>query len=115
MAAKAGSGDILTVLRALADPKRLRLFLSLRSSERCVSDLVTSEQLPQPLVSHHLAVLVRAGLVQARRSEGFTMYAVDADGLAAAQAAVVDLLDPDVLTPRAFPGGNPGCCREGAC
>ena len=105
--------DVLTVLRALADPKRLRLFRALRDSERCVRDLVASEGMPQPLVSHHLRVLVGAGLVRSRKVDSFSMYAVDPDGMAEARAAATELLDPDALAPAAHPGGNPSCCREG--
>jgi ArsR family transcriptional regulator len=102
--------DVQAVLRALADPKRFRLLTALRQRERCVRDLVDGESLPQPLVSHHLSVLVRSGLVQSRRADGFTLYAVDPEGLAAARAALADVLDPDALTPAALPGGNSSCC-----
>lgn len=103
--------DALAVLRTLADPTRLRLFLALRAKERCVSDLVASERVPQPLVSHHLRALARAGLVQARRCDGFTLYAVDPAGMAAARQVVAGLLDPGAIGPMAMPGGNPSCCR----
>jgi ArsR family transcriptional regulator, arsenate/arsenite/antimonite-responsive transcriptional repressor len=105
------SADVLTVLRALAEPTRLRVFCALRAKERCVSDLVATEGLSQPLVSHHLRALADAGLVASRRVDGFTMYSVDPDGLAAARAAADDLLDPAALAPSAHPGGNPACCR----
>lgn len=101
---------VLTVLRALADPKRFRLLGALREKERCVRDLVDGEGLPQPLVSHHLRVLVEAGLVRSRRSDGYTMYAIDPDGMGRARDAVVGLLDTDVLNPSALPGGNQECC-----
>lgn len=107
---RAADVDVLPVLRALADPKRFRLLAALRARERCVRDLVEGESLPQPLVSHHLGVLVRAGLVRSRRADGFTLYAVDPDGLAAARSALADLLDPAALAPVALPGGNPRCC-----
>jgi len=103
--------EVLPVLKVLADATRLRLFLALREKERCVRDLVASEDLPQPLVSHHLQVLSRAGLVRARRSDGFTFYGVDVDGMAAARLAVGDLLDPETLSPLARSGGNADCCR----
>ena len=102
----------LTVLRALSDPTRLRLFRALRDKERCVTELVASENLTQPLVSHHLAALARAGLVSSHRAEGFTLYAVDPSGLRTAMTAMGRLLDPDQLPPAAFPGGNPACCRQ---
>lgn len=103
--------DLLSVLKVLADPTRLRLFLALREKERCVRDLVDGEGLPQPLVSHHLRVLSGAGLVRARRSEGFTFYLLDVEGMAAARTALAQLLDTDTLTASARAGGNTGCCR----
>jgi len=103
--------DVLPVLRALGDPNRLRLFLALRDKERCVRDLVESESLPQPLVSHHLRVLAAAGLVVARRSDGFSLYAVSPQGMAGARALAMELLDPDAVGPLALPGGNDACCR----
>jgi ArsR family transcriptional regulator len=102
---------VLPVFRALAEPNRLRLFQALRDKERCVRDLVDTEGLPQPLVSHHLRVLADAGLVQVRRSEGFSLYAVSSEGMAAARALAMDLLDPAAVGPLARPGGNEGCCR----
>ncbi|HVL92198.1 MAG TPA: metalloregulator ArsR/SmtB family transcription factor [Acidimicrobiales bacterium] len=104
--------DELAVLRALADPNRFRLFTAVRAKERCVRDLVDSEGLAQPLVSHHLRVLADAGLVQARRADGFSLYSVDPAGMAAARDALDRLLDPDRLAAMALPGGNPDCCRE---
>ena len=102
--------DVLVVLRALADANRYRLLSALREKERCVRDLVDQEGLPQPLVSHHLRVLVQAGLVSSRRADGFTLYAVDPAGMARARLAVAGLLDTDGLAPVALPGGNQGCC-----
>lgn len=106
------TADIVALSHALAHPKRLALFRSLRLKERCVADLVAGHGLSQPLVSHHLGVLMRAGLVNARRSDGFTMYALDEEGLRAAQVAMEGLLDPDQLAPTARPGGNSDCCRS---
>ena len=109
--ANAAPEGVLDVLRALADPNRLRIFCALRRSERCVRDLVDSEKLAQPLVSHHLRVLERAGLVTARRAQGYTLYAVDPAGMAVARATVSTLLDAGELSALALPGGNSDCCR----
>ena len=106
--------DALAVLRALADPTRFRVFSALREKERCVRDLVESEGLAQPLVSHHLGVLSRAGLVRARRADGYTLYALDPDGLLRAGRTVLDVLDPGSLRPESRPGGNARCC-QGEC
>ena len=103
--------ELLGLLRALADPTRLRLFLALRQAERCVRDLVDTEGIPQPLVSHHLRVLADAGLVQTRRSDGFAFYAVNGEGMASALDRLADVLDPESVSPLALPGGNEACCK----
>lgn len=62
----AAATDLARTLKAIADPARLRL-LSLiaahEGGEACVCDLVEPLGLAQPTVSHHLKVLVEAGLV----------------------------------------------------
>jgi ArsR family transcriptional regulator len=56
-------------LRALAEPNRLQIIALLRDSERCVCEIEAALGLSQSLVSNHLRVLRRAGLVQARRDD----------------------------------------------
>lgn len=64
------------VLKAIADPVRLRL-ISLVSGheggEACVCDLIEPVGLSQPTVSHHLKVLVDAGVL-AREQRGRWAY-----------------------------------------
>lgn len=58
------------LLKAVADPVRLRLLSLIRSSqgqEACVCDLTPAVGLSQPTVSHHLKVLTEAGLVTRER------------------------------------------------
>jgi ArsR family transcriptional regulator len=58
------------LLKAVADPVRLRLLSLIRSStgqEACVCDLTPAVGLSQPTVSHHLKVLTEAGLLTRER------------------------------------------------
>lgn len=48
---------------ALADPTRLEIVRLLRRRDHCVCHLVDALGLKQSLVSHHIGVLRRAGLV----------------------------------------------------
>ena len=68
--------DLARTLKALADPARLRL-LSLVAAhdgqEACVCDLTEPLGLSQPTVSHHLKVLVDAGLLH-REKRGVWAY-----------------------------------------
>jgi ArsR family transcriptional regulator len=53
-------------LKAVADPARLRLISLVLASpghEACICDLVSPLGLTQPTVSHHMKVLVDAGLL----------------------------------------------------
>jgi ArsR family transcriptional regulator len=73
------AGELAQVLKALADPARLRL-LSLiaahEGSEACVCDLTDPVGLSQPTVSHHLKVLVDAGLVTRDKRGVWAYYAL---------------------------------------
>ncbi len=56
-----------TLLKAVADPVRLQLLSAIRATtdgEACVCDLTPLVGLSQPTVSHHLKVLVEAGLLE---------------------------------------------------
>jgi ArsR family transcriptional regulator len=59
--------SLAPILRALGDDTRLRIFSLLTKAELCVCELEDVLDLSQSLVSNHLAVLRRAGLVEGRR------------------------------------------------
>jgi ArsR family transcriptional regulator len=70
--------DLSQVLKALADPTRLRLLSLIAShegAEACVCDLTEPVGLSQPTVSHHLKVLVDAGLVTRDKRGVWAYYA----------------------------------------
>ena len=60
----------------LAEPHRRRILDLLLSAERPVGELVDVMALSQPLVSKHLRVLRRAGLVEARTDAQRRIYRV---------------------------------------
>jgi len=62
------------VLKAIADPARLRVISMLATNDEiCVCDLTEPLGLSQPTVSHHLKTLVDAGLVR-REKRGVWAY-----------------------------------------
>ncbi len=67
------------VLKAIADPTRLRL-LSLvaahEGGEACVCELTEPVGLRQPTVSHHLKILVEAGLLTRDKRGVWAYYAI---------------------------------------
>jgi ArsR family transcriptional regulator len=75
---------ISPLLKALADPVRLRL-LSLVAShadgEACVCDLNDAFDLSQPTISHHLKVLHEVGLLDRSKRGVWVYYRVKAEAL----------------------------------
>ncbi|MDT0213149.1 metalloregulator ArsR/SmtB family transcription factor [Rothia sp. ARF10] len=67
------------LLKAVADPVRLRLLSIIRDSEdgeACVCDLTPAVGLAQPTVSHHLKVLTEAGLIEREKRGTWAWFRV---------------------------------------
>lgn len=62
------------LFRALGDPTRLRLLRALSMDCKSVSQLVAESGLPQPAVSHHLAILKKSGLARSQRRGAYKFY-----------------------------------------
>lgn len=71
------------LLKALADPTRLRILslLSRHEGEVCVFEIVESFTLEQPTISHHLRILRDAGLVDCRKKGLWAYYYVRREAL----------------------------------
>ena len=82
------------LLKALADPTRLRILslLSRREGELCVFELVECFPLEQPTISHHLHILRDAGLVDCRKKSLWAYYYVRRDALKRAQDVINKLV-----------------------
>lgn len=88
-----GAVHFATLLKALADPARLRvmsIIMAAETGEVCVCDLTDRLDLTQPTVSHHLRVLLDAGLVR-RDKRGVWAYYRAVPG---ALTALTELLSP---------------------
>lgn len=83
------------VLKALADPTRLEIVAILRRAQEpvCVCDLTATFDLSQPTLSHHLARLKDAGLLDVRRAGIWSYYSLPED-LEPDMTRVLDALLP---------------------
>lgn len=83
--------ELAGVFKVLADPARLRL-LSLvaaaEGGEACACDLIEPVGRSQPTVSHHLSLLVDAGLLSREKRGRWAWYRVVPERLQALQAAL---------------------------
>ena len=90
--------QVAPLLKALADPVRLRLVSLIAASaggEACVCDLNDAFELTQATISHHLKVLHSAGVLDRDKRGVWVYYAVRRSAL----EAVATLFDTDVLSP----------------
>jgi DNA-binding transcriptional ArsR family regulator len=85
-----------SVLSALADPTRRRLYERLRDCDRTVGELARLARITQPAASQHLRVLREARLVTSRRDGTRRHYRASREGLAELRRYVETLWD-DVL------------------
>jgi ArsR family transcriptional regulator len=88
------------VLRALGEPTRLRLVSMIAAQpggQACVCELTDPVGLSQPTVSHHLKVLVEAGLLEREQRGKWAYYRVVPGVL----DALADVLAGERLRPRA--------------
>src|SRR4051812_812003 len=85
------AAELADVLKALADPARLRLVSIIASSpggEACACSLADPVGRSQPTVSHHLGQLVRAGILVREQRGKWAWFRVRADRLASVCAAL---------------------------
>jgi ArsR family transcriptional regulator len=83
--------QIAPLLKALADPVRLRLMSLIAShdgGEACVCDLNDAFDLSQPTISHHLKLLHDAGLLDRDKRGVWVYYRARTDALASLGALI---------------------------
>jgi ArsR family transcriptional regulator len=85
------AAQIAPLLKALADPVRLRLMSLIAShpgGEACVCDLNDAFDLTQPTISHHLKVLHEAGLLDRAKRGVWVYYRARTEALASLGALI---------------------------
>ena len=87
--------ELKLILGACADVTRLRILRLLADGdERSVTDLTALLHLSQPLVSWHLRILRRSGLIAARRSGRQSLYRLHRPGWDGLERRLEQVLAP---------------------
>lgn len=68
------------VMKAVADPTRVRVLKLLEPGEMCVCQIVAVLELSQSTISKHLFLLKMAGLVRERQEKKWVHYAIGGSG-----------------------------------
>jgi ArsR family transcriptional regulator len=90
---RAQAERVAPLLKALADPVRLRLMSLVAShpgGEACVCDLTGAFDLSQPTISHHLKVLHDSGLLDREKRGVWVYYRARTEALASLGALIGD-------------------------
>ena len=88
-----------TVSRALSDPRRVALLESIGSAqEYSCQELCREAGVSKGTVSHHMDILVKAGLIVERRRGQFMFYEVRRDVIAAYAAELIRRVAPPART-----------------
>ncbi|MCG8433132.1 MAG: metalloregulator ArsR/SmtB family transcription factor [Gammaproteobacteria bacterium] len=69
-------------LRALCDPVRREILLSLSAGEAKAGDIAAAFSLTRPAISHHLKILSDAGLISMRRRAQARIYSINTEAVA---------------------------------
>lgn len=83
--------QLARVLKALADPTRLRLLSMVAAhegGEACICDLTDPVGLTQGTVSHHMKVLVEAGILTREQRGKWAYYALVSNTLTSLAASI---------------------------
>lgn len=91
--------DSITFAKAIADETRQTIMKHLCCQWLCVSDVVAHlGKVSQPTVSHHLAILREAGLVNTRREGKQVFYSLNQEAVAFCCGTLMQRFAPDQVT-----------------
>lgn len=76
------------MLKAISDPKRLRIVDMLSCGELCACKILEAFHITQPTLSHDMKLLVEAGLVNDRREGKNIYYSLNTAALKGLQAVL---------------------------
>lgn len=75
--------DTAKILKAISDPKRLRIADMLSCGELCGYEILEAFHITQPTLSHDMRVLIEAGIVNDRREGKNIFYSLNEERLIA--------------------------------
>jgi ArsR family transcriptional regulator len=104
--------DFTPFFKAFCNSTRALIIEFLLGGERCVCEMTGPLDVSQPLVSHHLALLRDAGLVQARDEGARTYYSINWERFDDDLAGFLAYVDRARNTPHPAPDPASGCATR---
>ena len=84
--------DTAKILKAISDPKRLRIVDMLSCGELCACKILEAFHITQPTLSHDMRVLIEARIVDDRREGKNIYYSLNKEQLAVFEKTLHDIL-----------------------
>ena len=88
--------DTAKVLKAISDPKRLRIVDMLSCGELCACKILEAFHITQPTLSHDMKVLIEAKIVNDRRDGKNIYYSLNNERLDLFEKTMQDILTEKV-------------------
>lgn len=82
------------VLKALSEPRRLKIIDILSCCERCACEILEHFDFTQPTLSHHMKILEEAGLVNVRKDGIWNYYSLNMKKWEEISRILQDLFQP---------------------
>jgi len=81
------------IFKAMGDENRLTILTLLHTGERCACRIQEALNISQPTLSHHMRILLDAGLVNARKDGKWIYYSLNETGTQQAKELLCCILN----------------------
>ena len=82
------------LFKAFCDPNRLLIIDRLRSGRQSAAELLEVLHIGQPTLSHHMKILIEAGIVRAWKEGKWMHYALNEEGIAQVRLLLLEITSP---------------------
>lgn len=86
--------EIASMLKAVADPVRMRIIDMLSCMELCANSILKGLSITQPTLSHHISILQRSNIITSRKKRTLIYYSINQKTLQEIKAALDRIRNP---------------------
>lgn len=88
--------NVSKMMKAIAEPNRLQILDMISTGEKCACNILDHFDFTQPTLSHHMKVLMDAGIVTARKEGKWQYYSLASENVEEFQAIMNQIFKVDV-------------------
>lgn len=88
--------DIHKMIKAIDDQNRIQILEFLSCGELCACEILKNFKITQPTLSHHMKILVDAGLVNSNKRETKIFYDLNNDAVDFLKSSITNIFNKEV-------------------